>query len=124
MNRLTKKMKSGEYFSIAESVVFDEEQQCINKLGQLEDIEEELGTKMTDLSICLLASKNGFYTKRSYENIKTRKKECLIEFHSYAYCYFSEDTNSWWVATIDANYPLYNYKRTWSLVKEDLEQKE
>ena len=38
MERLTKKDDDGQYFSIAESKTFDEEQQCINKLGQLEDI--------------------------------------------------------------------------------------
>lgn len=47
--RLTKKDENGKFFSIAESKVFDEEQQCIDKLGQLEDIEEELGVDLVEL---------------------------------------------------------------------------
>ena len=64
--RLTEKNKNGEYFLIAESKVFDEEQQCINKLGQLEDKEALLGV---ELSILFQALTKGIYYKDYFINL-------------------------------------------------------
>ena len=91
------------------------------KLGQLEDIEQELGVDIAnDLSKVLLASKNGFYSKEETINIHTKEKVCQIIFNNYAYCY-CDGYGCWWVQTINKGYPPWNYGKTWALTREELE---
>ena len=104
--RLTKK-DGKHYFSIAESVVFDEEQQCIDKLGQLEDIEEELGIDL----ITLFKALKGIYIKPN--NI----------YVGSPYLCFAENENrelEFQFKVVDTWYKVKDYGKTWALTKEEL----
>lgn len=90
MKRLTKKREDGLYEDIDEVVVTN----CSNKLGQIEDIEEELGV---DLITLLKALENGFYYKYEHYGIDfvEPNDDCLEEI-------------------------LYGYGKSWALTKEEL----
>lgn len=104
---------NGNYGRITNDMIY-------NKLGRLEDIEEELDVDIAnDLSKVLLASKNGFYSKEETTNIHTKEKVCQIIHNYYAYCYCDED-GCWWVQTIDKGYPVWQYGKTWALTIEEL----
>ena len=120
--RLTKEYENGKYFSIAESVVFDEEQQCINKLGQLEDIEEELGI---DLITLFKAFKQGYIYLDIKENNNGITK--IVKFEVGGILFDKKDKV--WRLTNDDRYDgaYYgslatnkNYGKTWALTKEEL----
>lgn len=79
-----------------------------NKLGQLEDIEDELGV---DLEIFLKALENGFYRYRptAINNVicfiakpKVNMKQKCFTYGSYGKSYFKD------------------YGKTWALTKEEL----
>lgn len=110
MSRLTKKDKNGYQVkgdnpntSIAMDI-----SNAIQKLGQLEDIEEELGI---DLHTLFKALKNGIYYKYKVRSGEYRISECrkcyltgvgtlVVDYHTYKY--------------------LYDYGKTWALTKEEL----
>ena len=77
-----------------------------NKLGQLEDIEEELGIDLITLLTALL---NGHvYTK---------------EFGKVSIDLFFPDNKNWSFDTPDGNsFYIKNYGKTWALTKEELEK--
>ena len=78
-----------------------------NKLGQLEDIEEELGIGLITL---FKALENGIYTIRS--NGKKRYP-CLIHNSAVGYVFdFMFDQ--------EAQYILSDYGKTWALTQEEL----
>lgn len=60
MNRLTKKMSGYSNGTKVEYVEVNSDLKCIDRLGQLEDLEEELGV---DLIVLFKAFKNGIWTK-------------------------------------------------------------
>lgn len=118
MNRLTK--KKGNYFN---DYCLDF-RQCLNKLVQLEDIEEELGI---DLITLFKALKNGVYIRNyefttnkiikiekiKYWNIRLNDKE--FDFRrSELGCYTD-------YATGGLLFPFSDYGKTWSLTREELE---
>lgn len=105
MNRLTYQKRDGNY-----SIRFDlgnlqqVDIKAMNKLGKLEDIEEELGI---DLITLFKALKNGIY-KKGRNNLKG-----LI-------LYSKMPMFSFYHKTIDAEL-IEDYGKTWALTKEELE---
>ena len=89
-------------------VISDEE--IIAKLGQLEDIEEELGIGLITL---FKALKNGVYYKYKYgyeyriskcrKCYLSDKKTLVVDYHTYKY--------------------LCDYGKTWALTREELERR-
>lgn len=82
-----------------------------NKLGQLEDIEEELGI---DLVTLFKALKNGIYVK---ETQYSRHTDCIdgasLGF-GYNSLYYYDEKNRFW------NMFFKDYSKTWALTKEEL----
>ena len=80
---------------------------AIHKLGQLEDIEEELGI---DLIILFKALKNGIYIK-PWKEIK----------HTYEIRTASDNIHLFLLDENDNDYSFKDYGKTWALTKEELE---
>ena len=118
--RLTEK-DGKHYVSIAESVVFDEEQQCVDKLGQLEDIEDELGIDL----ITLLKGKTfeELFNEVWIKDIRTNKKGERIPYTHKARIYsydkylliYDNDCND-----CVNRFEIKDYGKTWALTKEEL----
>jgi len=126
--RLTMKCENGKYFSIVESVVFDEEQQCIDKLGQLEDIEEELGIDLITLFKALkqetLFIKTDFDIRETIKNGEGWGMKHLSfedgELVIFAQILYPNDiTHKEWLTPLRLK--LCDYGKTWALTKEELE---
>lgn len=98
MNRFTIKDKHNLLLSCPE--------QAIQKLGQLEDIEEELGIEFITLFKALF---EGFYYKDAFGNIEYFSKELLKLIRE------KNDFNK----VIEE---FKNYGKTWALTKEELEK--
>lgn len=94
-----------------ESIADNKWNKAITKLGQLEDIEEELGI---DLITLFKALKNGFWYKKENTIVYVSKNDYLLS--SGAIHYVGK-------GLIFAGLFLYNkdYGKTWSLEKEELE---
>jgi len=113
MKRLTKKRQdcsyvviNGEFYNIGEH---------IDKLGELEDIEDELGISLITL---FKAYTDGFYVKGEEEkqyidfenslNAIAFKNKEMFYGHKWSFQYVK----------------LYDYGKTWALTKEELENDE
>ena len=132
MNRLTKvvSMHNNEpefyeanidlYPKMMEYEYQQAEMDCINKLGQLEDIEEELGINLITL---FKALKNGFYhideNKHIYTTKPTKGNGGAMNFYVCLECIIAEDTFG-----DQYIYSLKDYGKVWALTKEELEQNE
>ena len=118
MNRLTRKLKSCFLIDLRTCEPMEYEQiedsnACVDKLGKLEDIEEELGI---DLITLFKAYSNGFYVKGEKEkqyidfqnalNANAFKNKEMFYGHEYCYQYVK----------------LYDYGKDWALTKKELEQ--
>lgn len=120
--RLTKKMCNGEYLH-GEASHYSTEI-CLEKLGQLEDIEEELGI---DLIILFKALKNGIYVKNRKNEI--RRVSCnigLVETggHNSLGLRFQDTNYKWRYLVLDTSRDndVKDYGKTWALTKEELEK--
>lgn len=86
---------------------------CEYKLGQLEDIEDELGI---DLITLFKALKQGFY----YKDKERKCRSCFVSAH-----FGSIELKNAGIrySTISNNKYFYfkDYGKTWSLIKEELE---
>lgn len=120
MKRLTKKQDNsyvfinGEFHNIGEH---------INKLGQLEDIEEELGI---DLVTLFKALKNGFWAESSTKITFCKEDEehtVFIRHLGYDVEICCEESEN----AIDGKCKMYlerstkDYGKTWALTREELE---
>lgn len=104
--RLTKHLIDEDYLMVNNS-----EEECLSKLGQLEDIEDELGI---DLITLFKALENGFYVKGEIEkqyidfenslNAIAFKNGEMFYGHKWSYQYVK----------------LKDYGKTWALTKEEL----
>ena len=103
MSRLTR-LENGIYIANRDNLLVCE---AMNKLGKLEDIEEELGI---DLITLFKALKNGIY-KKGRNNLKG-----LI-------LYSKMPMFSFYHKTIDAEL-IEDYGITWALTREELEENE
>lgn len=106
--RLTEKDKYGLY--VDNNCIVPQSNDIITKLGQLEDVEDELGIELLTL---IGALENGFYRYRptAINNVicfiakpKVNMKQKCFTYGSYGKSYFKD------------------YKRTWALTKEELEK--
>lgn len=82
--------------------------ESINKIGQLEDIEEELGI---DLIILLKAVKNGVWTKHPFN---------FITYEPFRIDYW-EDYITNEEGMLICGMEFEDYGKTWALTKEELE---
>ena len=106
MSRLTEKCDGGYTY-----VEYGTEEKIVDKLGKLEDLEEELGCQ---LDVVFKALTNGIYTKESESDnelelfevrgIEKKGVSVISKFCSYAECDFTCEYK--------------DYKKTWFL-KED-----
>lgn len=108
MKRLTKNNELGGYYS---DYYGPEKQPEIQKLGKLEDIEDELGI---DLVTLFKAMKQGhIWAKNTYG-----KLECVCDY-SLNY----NDLGYWFLSTGEGLYDvadLKDYGKTWALTKDEL----
>ena len=89
--------------------------EMINKLGKLEDIEEELGI---DLIILFKALKNGCYFKETFDYMG--KTQTQIIFTEFTYLYYADDICAYIIHARTKDHYLENYGKTWALTKEEL----
>lgn len=132
MSRLTRKIKG--YYSVdlrtclpMEYEQIENSNACVDKLGKLEDIEDELGI---DLITLFKALKDGFYIKYNGEIIHIfPDKHITINFwykiinvfippKFFIDCKKGANNLS---ETIDEEYWFKDYGKTWALTKEALE---
>lgn len=114
MNRLTKKEEIKELSTLKKhNVLMTDNDYKELKLGQLEDIEQELGIDLTTL---LKALKNGFYaiTDKEHNTIGFIKGGEL-------YSRLCFDTKKIYTIGSNENYYFKNYGRTWALTRQELE---
>lgn len=131
MSRLTKKNNGtgswtqfGDKYLPAHNI---KHKQCVNKLGQLEDIEDEL---KIDLITLFKALKDGFYIKYNDKIVHIfPDKHITINFwyktinvfippKFFIDCKKGANNLS---ETIDEEYWFKDYGKTWALTKEELE---
>lgn len=112
MERLTRKALNGYdgYY-----------QECCNKLGQLEDIEEELGIELVAL---FRALEKGVYVVdyKGQEPYKTSGLELDLKNRVLNYHWSFLDMNGYDSGT--TKYYFKDYGKTWALTKEELTSKE
>jgi len=96
------------YFLKVNGDVAEAQKNAFNKLGQLEDIEDELGI---DLIALFKALKNGVYT-RQYEKVEV----CCIGLGGLI---IEKETEN---EPIRDLFYYYEYGKTWALTKEELEK--
>ena len=124
MNRLTKKAQFVRNLITGKEIKYisnESDQMCVDKLGTLEDIEEELGI---DLITLFKALRNGIWTNQEqwYGDEKQGKirffqVRLLLEENAIGCIY-----NSMWKGE-EVIRTLYfkDYGKTWALTKEELE---
>ena len=112
--------KRGNYYDFDEN---DQINEVSSKLGQLEDIEDELGI---DLIILFKAFKDGIWIKfntgsRTYNYKTGEDKETgdQIVFHKAPYKTLAENIG-YFRRLFEKEY-TQNYGKTWALTKEELE---
>ena len=126
MNRLTKKIKG--YYSVdlrtclpMEYEQIENSNACVDKLGKLEDIEEELGI---DLITLFKALKDGIWTNQ--EQCYGDEKQGKIRFFQVRLLLEENAVgcihNSMWKGEeVIRTLYLKDYGKTWALTKEELE---
>ena len=131
MNRLTKKAQFVRNLITGKEIKYisnESDQMCVDKLGTLEDIEEELGI---DLITLFKALKDGFYIKYNGEIVHIfPDKHITINFWYNIINVFippkffidCKKGANYLSETIDEEYWFKDYGKTWALTKEELEQ--
>ena len=90
--------------------------EIMEKLGELEDIEEQIGCPF---DVVFKALKNGFKFKILSHKLGTKQETVeQIIYCDYAYIYYADDIKEWCISTINDYFYLKDYKKTWWL-KED-----
>lgn len=122
--RLTKKY-SGENKLYANSYVkpdyedsFDRDERCINKLGQLEDLEERLGTDLITLFKAL--NEGAWFNLKGIKGIREKDQIMFIKMVSigslFQLCgWYKYDNKDRQIICL-----LEQYGKTWALTKEEL----
>ena len=127
MKRITKKNPLGDYIIVDRNAQFHMSN-YIDKLGQLEDIEDDLGI---DLIILAKGMKNGIYVKQGEKILKKELKDIRYskgltvhyELNGKQY----DKTGATMILYGDYNSQycdftnVYTYGRDWALTKEELE---
>ena len=125
MNRLTRKIKGCYCIDLITCLPMEYEQinkgnACVEKLGKLEDIEEELGI---DFITLFKALKNGIYLKFGSEKITG----VYYEHRAILPRHFDKDYKGYFIdlqleLSINFNFYFKDYGKTWALTKEELEE--
>ena len=132
--RLTEKVNEKEYYTIDDSMgafmsnhagylCREFRGKPINKLGQLEDIEEKLGI---DLITLFKALNNGVYVRLEEKNdidfIEQVSMDNIMEYPCFYYC--NENTINLGGLIRPSYTDLYfkDYGKTWALTREELER--
>ena len=119
MNRLTRKIKG--YYSVdlrtclpMEYEQIENSNACVDKLGKLEDIEEELGIGLITL---FKALKKGVYVKfDSYFGNIGELDIKIVKDNATGICYRNK---KWYLQEEETL--VKDYGKTWALTKEELE---
>ena len=114
--RLTKKTKTGYMLDVDVGVTFKDYYQHILKLGQLEDIEDELGI---DLVTLFNALKYGAYY---FSNGTQLTKDYVWLVDNYVSVGTRDKLSYSFTTAFERRILLFNdYGKTWALTKEELE---
>lgn len=118
MNRLTKLLVDESFNSMEMRYKTKNNKMAINKLGQLEDIEEELGI---DLITLFKALNYGIWcwNDKGHEEYFFEKPLALTKFVTENK-YDEKETETYRLVGVDY-YELKDYGKTWALTKEELE---
>ena len=116
MERLTKNVLT-ETSPMYELGEWADNEEALDKLGKLEDIEEELGI---DLITLFKALKNGFWSidknKHIYKMKRTKGNGGAMMFYVSIDCIIKED------AYDEEYFLLKDYGKTWALTRKELEK--
>lgn len=115
--RLTDKNKIKELETLQNNDVLmtDNEYKDL-KLGQLENIEDELGI---ELIVLFKALKNGCFAKETFDYMG--RKQTQIIFTEFTQLYYADDFDDYLIHIRTRDYYLKDYGKTWALTKEELE---
>ena len=117
MNRLTKKAQFVRNLITGKEIKYisnESDQTCVDKLGALEDIEEELGIDL----VTLVKALNGLYYKFRPEDREISKmKVPMLRIINGEYCWICPK----WMTTTWMSVLVKDYGKTWALTKEELE---
>ena len=128
MNRLTRKIKG--YYSVdlrtclpMEYEQIENSNACVDKLGKLEDIEEELGI---DFITLFKALKNGINVYYEDEERYQFHNNLRLEYHKtlgwgLVYIYGCSCRDDMSMKLDKEFYELKGYGKTWALTREELE---
>lgn len=125
MNRLTEKNINGRCYgydintsNIESSTVIEgiALKNCVNKLGKLEDIEENIGISLITLS---KAFKEGIFILDSKYNMIRDCTDILLSIDWNNKCFYIECTGD--CININQFYYFKDYGKTWAFTKEELE---
>lgn len=122
MARLTKKANDNNYVVDTYISLNEPWKSLINKLGQLEDIEDELGV---DLITLFKALKDGIWGTM-YGRPKEQDEILFIEPRSFKLCIHTEEPPRFiyiwgWPGPDYNRYLLKDYGKTWALTREELQ---
>ena len=126
MNRLTKKAQFVRNLITGKEIKYisnESDQTCVDKLGALEDIEEELGCPLEVVFKVFKALKDGQVIVKHIVGSKNPKT--FLEAHKIAELLFDGKNYGLWI--YDNGYGdefcVYtkDYGKTWALTKEELE---
>ena len=118
MNRLTRNILT-ETSPMYELGEWADNEEALDKLGQLEDIEEEIGIDLIKaVKLCKQVNRNKVvYTKEKW-GIDTLKLLDELDIELFNHRLYGNERG------IYVSLDLYNYGITWALTKEELEQNE
>ena len=118
MNRLTRNVLT-ETSPMYELGEWADNEEALDKLGQLEDIEEEIGIDLIKaVKLCKQVNRNKIvYTKEKW-GIDTLKLLDELDIELFNHRLYGNERG------IYVSLDLYNYGITWALTKEELEQNE
>lgn len=119
--RLTRKNKAGNY--VFNFGITQDNKLLNNKLGQLEDIEDELGIDLITLFKALKEQQPIYYVNGS-----------IIKFECFSneYCYYYKDIDFKYkslniykdICSLEESLYFKDYGKTWALTKEELLKEE
>ena len=112
--RLTRKREDGQYLKTIKSI-----DECMNKLGQHEDIEQELGIDLATL----FKARNGFYAcDEEYDKVIFYEDDLWINIESEMLGgskLIKTEGNVRYVSHSQCDFK--DYGKTWALTREELE---
>ena len=126
MNRLTKKAQFVRNLITGKEIKYisnESDQMCVDKLGALEDIEEELGCPLEVVFKVFKALKDGQVIVKHIVGLKNPKT--FLEAHKIAELLFDGKNYGLWIYDngYGDQFRVYtkDYGKTWALTKEELE---